>query len=363
MLSLNSIINIIVNLPSASTTAENFSLACIISKNTVISTTDRVKIYDGVDAMTAAGFATDSAEVAAAKLYFSQTPTPAKLAVGVQGDSETAVEAITACRAANSTWYLCILIGAVKADILLAAAYVESASPAMVMFYTTADTDALAGTAGNVCLALQTAKYRRTLGQYSNHANAVTAIAGYACGANDGTEAFDLAFKPEVGVPTEALNSSNVSILKGQNCNYYALFNNTYSLFMSGVMADGTHYDEVLGIDMLTADIQTAVMSVLTSLPKVPGTDDGVSLITTAVSGACDTALKRGFIAAGTWTGPVVKSLKAGDALVNGYSVQAGSIDDLSEADRSARKSPPVYVCIILANSLESFTITVNVDR
>ena len=363
MLSLSSIINIIVNLPSQATQTENFSLALIMSKNTVISTTDRVKTYTSAAALIAAGFTANSIEVKAAQLYFSQAPSPAKLAVGVQGSAETAVEALTACRVANTLWYLFIPLGALTADAELMAAYIEAASPAAVMFHTTDDAAVLAGTAANLCLTLQAAKYRRTLTQYSTYEDAVVAIAGYACGENDGTAAFDLDLKSEVGVTPENLDSTGAEILNSANCNYYANFNNAYNLFIKGVMADGTHYDEVLGIDMLTADIQTAIMSVLTSQPKVPGTDDGVALITAAVGGACDTALSRGFIAAGTWNGAAVKNLKKGDSLANGYSIQADSISSLSDADRAARKSPPVYVCVILANSLESFVIQVNPNR
>jgi hypothetical protein len=363
MLSLASIINIIVNLPSQTTHTQNFSLALLLSKNTVISTTDRVKSFSGKDDLIAAGFTSDSPEVAAAGLYFGQTPTPAKLLIGVQGTGETAVQALTACRAANADWYLVVSIGAVTADIEAMAAYVESASPAAVLFATTADADVKSGTAGNLCLTLQTAKYRRTLTQYSTFTDAVSAISGYVCGKNDGTEAFDLAFKTEVGVAAEAITSTDKAALDKENCNYYAAYQGGYNLFYPGNMADGTSFDEVLGIDMLTADIQSAVMSALTSASKISLTDEDISLVTAAIAGPCNAAQKRKFIAAGTWSESPVLKLNTGDALPNGYSIQAGSVSDLSDADRSAKKAPPIYVCVILANSARSFAIAVNVSR
>ena len=363
MLSLSSIVNIIVNLPSSTTKTEDFSLGMIMSKNTVITTTDRVKSYDSVDAIIAAGFATNSAEVQAATLYFSASPQPSHLLIGVQGDSETPLQAVTACRSANGSWYLCIPVGYAKADYISMAAYIETASPDCVMFCTTSDADVKAGTAGNLCLTLQASKYRRTLTQYSAYANAAASIAGYACGENDGTEAFDLALKSEPGVTVEALTDADTSILDGESCNYYAKYQNTFNLFRKGNMADGTPYDEVLGIDMLTADIQTNVMSVLTSLPKVPLTDDGVSLITTAITTACETALTRQFIAAGVWRGANVSDLKTGDSLPRGYSIQAGKVADLSSDNRANRQAPPVYVCVVLAGSARSFTINVNIAR
>lgn len=363
MLSLGSIINIIVNFPSASSQTENFSLGLLLSVNTVISTADRVKVYASTQAMIADGFAADSPEVKAAQLYFGQTPAPSQLAVGVQGAAETAVQALTACRTKNTHWYLCIPVGYAKADLLLIAAYVESATPAAIMFCTTADADVLSGAEGNLCLALKASGYKRTLTQYSATESAAAAIAGYACGENTGDSAFDLCFQAETGVTPDTIDTSAAEILKGENCNFFANYQNTFSFFFNGVMADGTHFDEILGIDMLRADITSGIMQLLTSSPKVALTDDGVAQVTSVIATCCNTALKRGFIAAGNWKGLPVAKLNPGDNLPNGYSIQAGSVDDLSADDRSARKSPPTYVCIILANSLESFTITVNVNR
>jgi len=361
MLSLSNIINITVNFPSESVSTQDFSLGLIISKNTVISTADRVKVYSNVNEIIAAGFASNSVEVAAAGLYFNQSPSPAQLAVGVQGAAETAVDALTACRIANTNWYGCTVLGASKADIELLAPYIESASPQSALFNTTADADVIAGTAGNVCLTLQAAKYRRSLTQYSTYANAAASIMGYACGA--ASKSYDLAFKSEPGVTAETLSGAQVSILKNENCNYYAIYNNAYDLFMPGVMADGSHFDEVIGIDILTADIQAAMMAAITSASKIPQTDAGTSAITTAITGACNAAFKRGFIAAGTWSGANVLNLSTGDSLTNGYSIQADTVSNMSSANKAARKTPPIYVCIILAGSGESFTIAVNVER
>ncbi len=363
MLDLSSIINIIVNLPAQSAKTENFSLAMFMSKNAIISTAERVKSYGSTDELIAAGFASDSVEVKAAGLYFGQTPTPSRLLIGVQGAEEEPAAALAACRAADTSWYLCVPLGATKADILAMAAFVETASPSCIMFCTTADADVKAGTEENLCLELQAAKYRRTLTQYSTYADAAASIAGYACAENDGSQAFDLALKTEPGVTVDNLESTDISVLENENCNYYARFENQYDLFMKGNMADGTPCDEVIGIDMLTANIRNNVMAVMTSLPKIPLTDDGIALITSTIATACDDAKQRGFIAPGIWNGATVMQLHKGDSLVNGYSIQAELVSSLSATERSDRKAPPIYVCIVLANSARSFVITVDVNR
>lgn len=361
MLDLSSIINIIVNMPAQSSQAENFSLALFLSKNTIISTADRVKTYGSVNELIAAGFAPDSPEVKAATLYFGQTPQPTKLMVGVRGKEESAVAALTACRAANTNWYICVPLDATKDDIIAMAAYVESAKPAMLMFCTTSDADVLAGTTGNLALTLQAAKYKRTLLQYSGSANAAASIAGYACAQNDGSEAFDLALKSEPGVTVDDLNSTDIAVLQNEGCNYYANFENQYDLFIPGNMVDGTPCDEVMGLDILTANIKAAMMSVLASNKKIPLSDDGIALITSAIATECDKAKSADFIKSGIWNGGTVLQLKNGDSLVNGYSIQVDSVANLSDAQKAQRKAPPIYVCLILADSARSFTLTVNV--
>lgn len=363
MLDLSPIINIIVNMPAQSSQAENFSLALFLSKNTIISTAERVKTFGSTNELIAAGFAENSPEVKAADLYFGQTPTPAKLMVGVQGANESPVAALTACRAADTSWYICVPIGATKDDIIAMAAFVESAKPSTLMFCTTADNDVFTGAAGNLCAKLQNSKYSRTLVQYSAYPNAAASIAGYACAENDSSEAFDLALKSEPGVSTDDLTSTDVSVLQNENCNYYANYENQYDLFMPGNMIDGTPCDEIMGIDILTANIKAAVMSVLVSRKKIPLSDDGIALATSAIAIECDKAKSAQFIKPGVWNGGTVLQLKNGDSLVNGYSIQADSVENLSETQKSQRKAPPIYVCLILADSARSFTITANVIK
>jgi hypothetical protein len=62
-------------------------------------------------------------------------------------------------------------------------------------------------------------------------------------------------FKQESGVTPEPLTSTQLTNLKNQNCNVLTTRNNQYTFFQWGVMANGGHFDELLGLDMLTADI------------------------------------------------------------------------------------------------------------
>ena len=366
-LSLNDIVNVIVSINPVATVRAGFNLGLIIGTSSVISTSDRVKTYADLASMVDDGFSITDSEYEVATLYFSQTPRPSRVAIGRWDDvgGETVVQAVTACREKNTDWYACMVCDADKAEILAVAAYIETAVPASTFFYTTADADVKSGTAGNVVITLQSSEYKRTLGQYSTVANAVAAIMGYAMGANTGLEnsAYTLAYKKEVGVIPEALSDTEVNAIKGMNGNVYINRGLTYNLFEQGIMCDGTPFDELLNLDTITDDIKKSVMDALTSYPKVPQTEDGVSILINAITGPCDKARTRGFLAPGVWSAPPVLSLNTGDTLSTGYMILADSIVNQTQEDRDARKSPPIYVAIKLAGAIEHVVINVLVNR
>jgi hypothetical protein len=279
--------------------------------------------------------------------------------------AETAVTAVTACRAANNDWYAAYVCAALKADIIAVAAYIEAATPLSAFFYDTQDAEVLAGTAGNVMDSLKGSKRHRTFGQYSTTAYAAASAMGYAMRANTGlaNSAYTLAYKSEPGVTPEVLTTQQVTTITGYNGNVYTSYGATYNLLVQGTMADGVHFDEVLNLDMLTNSIQTAVMNALTQAPKIPQTEDGVSILVSAVTVPCENARTRGVIAPGVWNAAPVLGLKTGDTLSTGYMILADSILNQSQADRDARKSPPIYACVKLAGAIEHVVIGIVVNR
>jgi predicted heme/steroid binding protein len=365
-LPLSDIVSVSVVVSPVAAARSGFNLGLIVGNSAVISATERIRLYSDLNAMIADGFAANSPEYLAAQLYFAQNPRPQKVAVGRWDNAnETAVQAITACRVKNTDWYACMICGAQKADILAVAAYIETAEPKSVFFYTTADADVKAGTDGNVMKELKASSYSRTLGQYSTYPDAVAAIMGYAMGANTGVanSAYTLAYKQEVGVTPEALTLTEVATIKGQNGNVYVNRGNVYNLFEQGVMANGQHFDEVLGLDMLVNDILLSVMDLLTGVSKVPQTEGGTTLLVNAIAGPCNRALNRGFIAPGVWNAAPVLSLNTGDMLSQGYLILSETIDSQPQADRDARIAPPIYVCVKLAGAIEHVVISVQVNR
>lgn len=366
-LPLKDIVDVVVSLSPVSTVRSGFNIGLIVGKSTIISTSDRVKTYASLEEMISGGWSGTEPEYAAANLYFSQTPRPGKVAIGRWdgGGGETAVQALTACRTANYEWYAAYVCNATKAEILLLAAYVETAQPSTILFYTTADSDVKPGTAGNVLLSLKASKYKRTIGQYSTVSHAAAAIMGYAMGANTGltNSAYTLAYKQEVGVNTETLTSSEITNIKNANGNVYISRGNSYNLFEQGVNAAGYPMDEIINLDVLTNDIQLAVMDALVANPKVPQTDEGVGILVNVITSACVAARNKGFIAPGIWNAPQIGSIATGDTLSAGFVILADTIASQSQADREARKAPPINVLIKLAGAIEHVAISIQVNR
>ncbi|RXI46089.1 hypothetical protein DP145_01755 [Clostridium tetani] len=365
-LPLSDAVDVSVSVGPVSSVRTNFNLALIVGTSKVIKVQDRVKTYSKIGDMTADGWKGTESEYLAAQLYFSQNPKPTKVAIGVwDKENESAVQAMTACREANSEWYLGYICGVNKEEIIEVAKYIDSTTPASVYAYTTSDSEVLENKSGSIVETLKKSGVHRTIGQFSTIEHAVMAIAGYAMGANTQTagSAYTLKFKPEVGVKSENLTSTQVTLLKNNHCNVYINRGSIYNLFEDGVMADGTPFDEILNLDILTNNIQSAVINALSTSSKIPQTDYGMDNLLNHITAPLEKARNIGFIAPGIWNTASILSVKTGDTLSRGYMVLSDSIDEQSQADREARKSPPIYILVKLAGSIEFVSIRVYVNR
>ncbi|WP_373419758.1 DUF3383 family protein [Brevibacillus reuszeri] len=319
--------------------------------------------------MKSGGWKETDPEYAAAVLYFSQTPKPSKVVIGRQddtdGNAETAQEAVEACRAANNDWYACYVVNATSAVIEAVAGAVEAMLPESAYFYTTSDEDVKEGTAGNIMETLKNKGYKRTIGLFSTTPHAAAAMMGYAMGANTGgaNSAYTLAYKSLVGVAPEPLSTTEaINILK-LNGNAYTQYGPKFTLLVQGTMASGVHFDEVLNLDMLKAEIQIGATNALVMAKKITQTDDGTTLLMSAIEEQCEKSVLRGAIAPGVWNAEPILTLERGDTLSKGYLVLAGSVADQSQEEREARKAPAIYVPVKLAGAYEHVVIGVIVNR
>lgn len=365
-LPLSDAVDVAVSVGPVNSIRSVFNVALIIGQSKIISKEDRVKTYSKMGDMTLDGWTGKEPEYLAAQLYFSQVPKPTKIVIGVwDKENESAVQAMTACREKNEEWYIGYVCGVNDSEIIELAKYADSATPSCIYAYTTSSQDVLDNKEGNLVENLKKEGVRRTIGQFSTTENAIMAIMGYAMAANTQTagSAYTLKFKQEIGVKAENLTSTQVNILKNNNCNVYVNRGSYYNLFEDGVLADGTPFDEVLNLDILTNNIQRAVINALQTSSKIPQTDSGMDNLLNHITSPLEKARNIGFIAPGIWNTASILSVNTGDTLPRGYLILADSIDEQSQADREARKSPPIYILAKLAGAIEAVSIRVYVNR
>lgn len=367
-LKVDDIVNIVVSTAAAATPRDGFNVGLIIGKSTVINTSDRCKIYSGVDAMLDDGFTEDSPEYKAALLYFSQTPTPSKVVIGACGSDETYVQAITACRAASNMWYAVYIAkgetAITTAEHQAVATYINGLR-SVYFFDDKAADDLNGGKNTDVFSTIKALSLRRAFGLYSATDYAGAAAMGFAMGANDGTanSAYTMAYKSLSGVAPDDLSETEVAALQEKNANYYVVRGGTYNVLEKGACMDGTWFDEVIGIDQLANDMQLGCMDLLANTKtKVPYTDAGALMFVLACNDACDNAVRRGFLAPGVWTGANILDLETGDTLEAGYLCQAEPVADQPASSKSLRVCPPIYVSAIIAGAIHAVTIKVNLE-
>lgn len=367
-LNLNDIINVSVSLASARVTRDSFNIGLIMGKSETITEEQRCRTYSDADGLLDDGFAVTAPEYLAARLYFAQQPAPSRLVVGRVGAGEEWANAIAGVRAKNDTWYACYCAAAAddaltKADHQAVAAY--AAAIKGMYFYDDKDASDVEDVSTDVFSTLKAIPAKCAFGLYSATAYAGAAVMGVAMGSNTGEadSAFTLAYKSLSGVEPADLSPTQIARLKDKNANYYVTRSGTYRVLETGVMADGSWMDEVIGLDQLASDIQRSIMDLLTkSRTKIPYTDAGALQFVLACNNACDAAARRSFLAPGIWRGSDVLELEQGDTLEAGYLCQAESVANQPLSDKAERICPPIYICAILAGALHSATIRVSVE-
>lgn len=366
---LSNIVSVTVQVSPISPVPGNLNLGLIVGSSTIISAATRTAVYSGTDDMTQSGWTGTEPEYLAATAYFNQSPRPNSVVIGRQdltaSPAETFLEAVTACRASNSNWYAVYLCGPADADVEAVAQYVQSTSPIGTFFYDTQSAGVAAGTTPNVMSALQSDKYQRTFGIYSaNVQYSGAAVMGVAMGLNTGqpNSAYTMAYKSLISITPDDLTSAQYTDILGWNGNVYTTFGSEDDLLVMGTMADGTPFDQVLNLDTLTINIQAAVIGALTSNPKIPQTDAGVTSLVNVISAVCAKAVTQGVLAPGIWTAGPVLGLQTGTNLPLGYMVLADTIANQSQSDFQARKSPPIYACVKMAGAIENVAIGIIVN-
>jgi hypothetical protein len=294
------------------------------------------------------------------------------LTVDITAIGESLLQAVQACVSVNNSgWYGFMCCGAVDADHLALAAYSTSNYLTLLYFGSTADVAVLNNAPSNICLQMKNLKsvalmsYDTTQGGvYPNNIYAAAAWMGLYCGLDTmlAGSAFTLALKSIAGVAPEPLTQTQYNNITGNNCNVVANFGAYVGITYNGVLESGLYFDQILYRATLVNLIQTSIMNLLISVPKIPQTDAGEHQLIAQVDQVCALMSLVGYIGTGVWNGLPVLKLQTGQALPAGFLDQAQSFTQQSLADRQARKAMPIYCCYIEAGAIQFVQVQVYVQ-
>lgn len=290
------------------------------------------------------------------------------VATGVAGaKAETLEEAFLALMDSPS-WYSAILAAdAEEDDILSVAALIEAAAPSRVLAITVQDTQELVSGADTLGFKLSERSLQHTLVVYStSSAYAAASVVGRMSTVDfqGSNTTITLKFKQLPGISPEYLTTSQANSLQEKHINVFAAYENDTSILQEGVMSGGWYIDERQGLDWLQNQVETDLWNLLyTSTTKVSQDERGATTIISTINGSLDIGVRNGLIAPGVWNGDSFGALARGDTLSTGYYVYMVPLDEQSQADREARKAPPVQIAVKLAGAIHSIDVAITVNR
>ena len=294
-------------------------------------------INAGTEPVTASGTTTLILTSDSAGLGFSVT-VGANLAAVATTPNNGVAEDLAACKAYDNDWYAVCITSREDADILAAAAWVESERKIFIACNDSAD--ALTAATTDIASQLKAKSYARTAYLWSDdHASMPEAAwLGGLLPRDPGSETWK--FKTLAGITVDDLSTTQTNFLAGKNGNHYQEVGGV-GITAEGTMAEGEFIDVIRFIDWLHAQIQEAVYSRLVSLPKIPYTNAGIGIIEAEVQAQ----LQRGIRVGGLSNDPAPV-------------VTVPLVADVATLDRADRLLPDVEFTATLAGAIHATEIS-----
>lgn len=280
------------------------------------------------------------------------------LSAGV--DVETITDSLNALQAVDASWYGFGFTKEITDDDIEEASAWANAR-VKIFGYSTSDSNVQDGGADNdIASTLKGLMARRTFGvweQGNPYAHFSAFARAFAVDFTQQNSTLTLKFKVLPGISPTQITDSQQAALVAKNINYYTYFGDS-AMLAEGVMADGTFFDEVHGLDWLQNTIETNVFGYLYTTPtKIAQTDAGVSRLVLEVEKALEAGVNNGLLAPGVWDGGDLGQVKSEDYLPRGYYVYAQPVAQQSRSDREARKAPPIQFIACGAGAIHSANI------
>lgn len=364
-----------VNL-SAATDMDDVAAAVQTALRAATSSTETV-VFDGSSFVvtSATTGATSIINYAVAPTYAATTDlgtvmglTAAKGAIkAVGGAAEGVTDSLDALKKIDGSWYGFSFTKEVDDDDLLDASEWADANYKFHVITYSSPVAYDSGSSADLGARLKAAGYKRTLIQFSSttdYAVASAAAKGFQVDYDQINSTITLEFKQEPGVVPEDLTASQYAALEAKNYCYLATVANGFVMIFNSKTPSGRWFDEVVNLDWFELDMQNNVFTALATSPtKVPQTDKGMEVLLQAAAKTCEKAIRNRLGAPGVWTHDGFGALETGDTLQQGYYLYAPPVASQSDADRAARKAPPIQGALIGAGAFHSVDITFNFQR
>ncbi len=362
MLSLSSIVQVRVNVVSPAAGNSAFSTGLILAPADSVTGETRLRLYASADDMLADGFeATDPAYLAA-KAYFTASPAPDRVYVGLYTSEETPASVFREILSTSADFYGVCLAEADDEKVLAFISAFPELADRHAFFCAAAGS--VTSAASGILRAVYETHSSRILPVYGSDIFAAPAVLGTAMGLarEHAADSFMLCYQQVPGMLPTDLTESEISALKALNANVYIVRWASRRLLENGTVASGHRFDEILSLDRIAVSLQEAALELLTSgASRLPQTDETSAVFINRFSAILAEYAASGILATARWRGAPVGRLAPGETVENGYRLWADSYDLQSDADRAAHKAMPIHAALCLSGSVESLVIDVDV--
>ena len=370
MLSINTIAQVVVNAVQAAASPTSFNTGLIlIPCSTMTGLQTYNSLSEAVAGLTTAEIASNTDAYKAVLKYFGASPAPSRLLAyyytATGNTAKTPAEALAAVLNRTAEFYGVYAAGVTDETKIkdLEAAIRASEHPMMLFLPIPAPVETAVDD-DELLAYFYGLSSRRVVSTYVAQPSDAAAIMGTAMGLQlaHPSSAFSLCYRTVNGIQPQNLTQSEVESIQALNGNVYVTRGYTHLLLEKGTTASGLRYDEALYLDMIANELQNEAVTMLADNDgKLPQTDDTTAQFINRFSAVLTRYLNMGVLSTGIWRGAGIGPLAHGDMIENGYTMWADSYDVQSDADRAAHKAMPISVALVLAGSVESIVISVNV--
>ena len=384
MLTMDSVVRVNLTIGASVAVNSTFSTGAILGSTVLssnpITSAERFRVFTSLEAVAEAGFATTAPEYVAARKYFGVANKPEKVVIiyysAVENSTENPVDALADAVDKGADYYgvyYCapanVSDSVMKTTLTSIAEYLGTTYKCGALFYGVTGTVASVTANTGILAAMHELEHvesrRRAFGlvcaeDVSDAASMMGLAMGYATAHR--TDAFALIYKPMALATVRNLTQAEVNSIKNLNGNVYVQRTSTVSCLENGSSAEGMRFDELLYLDRIAFDLQTACFELIANNEtKLLQNDTTSELFISEINRILEDYYNGGVLATETWTGPSFGNVVTGATLEHGYTAYADSYDLQSEEDRAARKAMPITVLLTMSGAVESVVLNLYV--